>query len=43
MIALAFAALLAQEVVSSGADGYSPPADSQPALHINGYVDLGWA
>jgi hypothetical protein len=41
--ALLLAALLAQEIVSSGADGYTPPADSQPALRILGYVDLGWA
>lgn len=43
MIALALAILLAQEVQSSGADGYTPPADSQPPLHVSGYVDLGWA
>ena len=43
MIAVALAMLLAQEIQSSGADGYTPPADAQPPLHINGYVDLGWA
>lgn len=43
MIAVALAILLAQEVQSSGSDGYTPPADSQPPLHIDGYVDLGWA
>ena len=42
MIAL-LAALLAQAIVSSGADGYTPPADVQPPLRILGYVDLGWA
>ncbi|MGZ6143634.1 MAG: hypothetical protein ACXWLM_09855, partial [Myxococcales bacterium] len=36
MIAL-LAILLAQ------ADGYTPPAGSDPPLHVNGYVDLGWA
>jgi len=43
MIALALAILMAQEIQSSNSDGYTPPADSQPPLHINGYVDLGWA
>jgi hypothetical protein len=42
-ILLAPLAALAQEVQSSGSDGYTPPADSQPALRILGYVDLGWA
>ena len=37
MIAAALAILLAQ------ADGYTPPPGSEPALHITGYVDLGWA
>ena len=43
MIAFALALLLAQEIQSSGGDGYTPPADAQSALHLNGYVDLGWA
>jgi hypothetical protein len=43
MTALLFAALLAQQVSGSGADGYTPPADAQPALRILGYVDVGWA
>jgi hypothetical protein len=43
MIGAALALLLAQEVTSSGAEGYTPPADSAPALRIVGYVDLGWA
>ena len=43
MMALALALLLAQEIQSSGADGYTPPAEAQSALHLNGYVDLGWA
>jgi hypothetical protein len=43
MIALALAILIAQEIQSSNSDGYTPPADSQPPLHVNGYVDLGWA
>ena len=24
-------------------DGYTPPAEAQSPLHLNGYVDLGWA
>ena len=43
MIALLFAALLAQEIVSSGSDGYTPPAGALPAFRLGGYVDLGWA
>jgi hypothetical protein len=43
MIAVALALMLAQEIQSSNSDGYTPPADSQPPLHVNGYVDLGWA
>ena len=43
MTALLLALLLAQEVSGSNADGYTPPADAQPALRILGYVDLGWA
>ncbi|MCA1829578.1 MAG: OprO/OprP family phosphate-selective porin [Myxococcales bacterium] len=37
MIATALAVLIAQ------AEGYTPPAGSEPALHLSGYVDLGWA
>ena len=43
MIAFALALLLAQEIQSSGGDGYRPPAGAQSPLHLNGYVDLGWA
>ena len=43
MIALALALLLAQEIQPSGGDGYPPPAEAQSPLHLNGYVDLGWA
>ena len=43
MMLTALALLLAQEVSGSGAEGYTPPADAQPALRILGYVDLGWA
>ena len=43
MIAFALALLLAQEIQSSGADGYTPPAEAQSPLHLNGYLDLGWA
>ncbi len=43
MIAAALALLLAQEIQGTGQEGYTPPAGSQPALRILGYVDVGWA
>ena len=45
MTALLVALLLAQAEApsGSGSEGYTPPADAQPALRIFGYVDLGWA
>lgn len=35
--------MIALVLLLAQAEGYTPPPGSEPALHIDGYVDLGWA
>ena len=42
-VALALCPRPARAQESSGSDGYTPAAGSEPALRISGYFDVGWA